>query len=183
MPNVTKLSRSMKAAITNLVTDIPIEWKITAGISPIESIVNGIPFFQFSSLDTQEIYTEVTLPNNYVGGTLVSLLNGIFYTSEVAGNVLFKTEATLIRPSLTVQGIYPSNEISVNAQIPVSAVSKEFTSIDAITLTDGSGAIGGVTLQAKDRIRIRLYRDIGSEAPPCNGDVFLMQASFNVKAS
>jgi len=180
--NVTKLSRSFKQSLSGIIANIPTVWDITSGITPIETIVNGMIFYEFSELDPQEIHTEVTIPSNYLGGTPINLVNGVFYTAPVVGNVLFKAYVSLIRPSTTVEGTYPNNYTSTNIQIPVSAVSNQFTEIPSIDIASALGVVG-VSVQANDRLRINLYRDIAAEAPSALGSAFLLKKSFVVKFS
>jgi hypothetical protein len=182
MANVTKLSRSFKQALIGAVPSIPVVWTLTAGISPIETIVDGMTFYEFSNLDSQEMNTEVTIPTNYLGATPINLVSGTFFTTPVVGNVLFKAYVSLIRPSSTVEGAYPNDYTSTNVQIPVSIVSNQFTEIPSIDIATALGVVG-ISVQANDRLRVKVYRDIAGEAPSVAGNVYLLKQSFVVKFS
>jgi hypothetical protein len=181
--NVTKLSRSNKAQPPLASSSpIPTVWDLSSGVAPVEAVINGMVFYEFSHLDSQEMHTEVTIPSNYVAGSMVNLISGMFFTSAVVGNVLFRAQVSLIRPSVTVEGTYPDSYVSTNAQIPVSVVANQFTEISSIDITSMFGAVG-VAIQANDRLRVTFYRDIASEAPSAVASAFLLKKSFVVKFS
>lgn len=180
--NVTKLSRSFKQSLTGVIAPIPVIWDVTTGVTPVESIVDGMIFYEFSNLNSQELFTEVSIPSNFLGGTPINLSSGMFFTAPVVGNALFKADVSLIRPSVTIEGTYPNNYTSTNVQIPVSIVSNQFTEIASIDITNALGVVG-VSVQANDRLRIRLYRDIAGETPSVADNVYLLKKSFVVKFS
>ena len=183
MPNVTKLSRRPTSSSPVLpVPSIPTVWDLTDAVAPLETIINGMVFYEFSDLDSQQMHTEITIPSNYIASSAISLESGMFYTAPVAGNVLFKAQVSLIRPSSTVEGTYPNNYLSTNVQIPVSIVSNQFTEIPSIDLSSVLGVIG-IAVLPNDRLKVTFYRDIANESPSCAGSVFLLQKSFVVKFS
>lgn len=180
----SRLSRSFtgvaKTISLNVISDIDVDWKLTGEKSPVELIVDGMNFLEFSNEDNQTIQTEIRIPNNYVSGKPIRLVNGSFYTNQVAGKVLFKVEVTLIRPSETVQGDYV-NVFESQVEIPVNAISKKFIQINEMMLSSISGQVG-ITVSAKDILRVKFYRDSLNESDPCNGPVYLMKESFIAKA-
>lgn len=182
MPNVTKLSRSFKITPSGSIPSIPTAWELTSAIAPLEVNVGGMIFYEFSNLDSQEMHTEITIPTNYTGGTPINLISGIFFTAPVVGNVLFRAYVSLIRPSSSVEGVYPNNYTSTNVQIPVSIVSNQFTEIPSIDIASALGVVG-IAVQANDRLRVKFYRDIANEAPNAAGNVYLLKQSFVVKFS
>jgi hypothetical protein len=186
MPNVTRISRSFQnvPAPTIGASDIAIEWFSTGDLSPEEVIIDNMSFYKFSNLDAQELQCEITLPNNYVNGSAINLINGMFFTEEVLGNVLFSADVALIRPSVSVEGVYPDTYSSTNSVIGVDPVSKKFTNINSIDLS--LAGVINIPAQAQDRLRVKLYRNIPQEissANPCLGDVYLLKKSFVAKVS
>jgi len=185
MPNVTRISRSLSNAPSlSPVPDIGIDWFSTGDISPLEVTIDNMSFYKFSNLDAQEIQCEITLPNNFIGGTPINLLNGLFHTPAIVGNVLFRADVTLIRPSSTVEGVYPNTYTSTNVVIPVNPIANSFANIDSINLT--SAGLIVIPAQARDRLRVKLYRDITGEinsSNPCMDDVYLLKKSFVAKIS
>jgi hypothetical protein len=158
-------------------------WEKLGGISPEDESQDGIKLESFSNLDTQEMFLTVNVPSDFVPGTPVKLTNGAFFTSVTSGNVRFRTQTAILRADTTVLGTYSNIHTSVNAQTIVSAVANRMTVTGDIDLTDEDGLINGVSVQAGDKLRIRLYRDIASETSGAAGKAKLMINNLEIKFS
>jgi hypothetical protein len=152
---------------------------IEGSIAPINDQLSGFEYRGFGSLDQQELFAILNVPESYVTGKPINIKSGIFFTSATTGNIKFKCETALITGS-TVIGTYPNVHNSTNAQVTANAVANTVTYIGDIDLTDSLGEINSVQVQAGDKLRIRLIRDYSNETSPAGQDVRLITDSFEV---
>jgi hypothetical protein len=148
-------------------------------IAPINDQLSGFEYRGFGSLDQQELFAILTVPESYVTGKPINIKSGIFFTSATTGNIKFKCETALITGS-TVIGTYPNVHSSTNTELTANAIANTVTYIGDIDLTDSLGEINSIQVQAGDKLRIRLIRDYASESSPANEDARLITDSFEV---
>ena len=127
-------------------------------LGPISEFIDGFLFESFDNVSVQEIFVVFNVPPTYVAGTQIFLKQGKFFCADVSpATVQFQSISTLINAS-TVLGTYTNTYTSTNAAVTLSATSNLITNIGNIDLTDASGEINSVAVQAGDKIRVKLYR-------------------------
>lgn len=160
---------------------LALKWNKSGNLSPVQSFVDGMSIEDFSNEESQEIYATFEVPSSFLGGSQILLKGLSFFTSLIAGNVLFKAQATLIKAGSTVIGTYTNQRTTTNAQVAVAGVANRVTSIGDLDLTDLTGQINGVAVAGGDTIRVRLYRDIASETSGLADVARLLIESCEVK--
>jgi hypothetical protein len=127
-------------------------------LGPISEFIDGFLFESFDNVSVQEIYVVINVPPTYVAGTQIFLKQGKFFCADVSpSTVQFQAVSALINAS-TVLGTYSNTYTSTNAAVTLSATTNLITSIGNIDLTNASGQINAVAVQAGDKIRVKLYR-------------------------
>lgn len=127
-------------------------------LGPISEFIDGFLFESFDNVSVQEIYVVVNVPPTYVAGSQIFLKQGKFFCADVSpSTVQFQAVSALINAS-TVLGTYSNTYTSTNAAVTLSATTNLITSIGNIDLTNASGQINAVAVQAGDKIRVKLYR-------------------------
>lgn len=151
---------------------VSLNWKAGTN-APLDEFIDGLDFKSFDQVSTQEIFATLTVPQSYRPGKQIRLLGASFFANIGAGNVLFRTQATLIKLGNTL-GTYPNIRTSTNAQVTVPATPNQLASVGVLDLTSAIGEINSVAVAPGDRIRIRLYRDNAGESAPAAADARLL---------
>lgn len=155
-------------------------WEKIGSLSPSNESQDGIKLEAFDYLDTQEIFLTLNVPSNYTAGNQITMRGGAFFISSTSGNVLFRATTTLLRASSTVLGTYPNSYNSTNAQLTVNPVSNTLTSIGNIDLSNASGQINSVAIQAGDKLLVRLFRAVTLETVPSQAKAKVLINNFEV---
>lgn len=109
---------------------------------------------------SQSLFAQVRVPSSFVAGSQINLL-GLFYASGTSNDVLFRTEATLIRELneaiSSVANVYTSTAAAVTLATTANRLNP-FT----CDLTDASGLVNGATVTAGDLLLVKLTRATGT---------------------
>lgn len=150
-------------------------------LAPIDESQDGIFLKSFSNLDAQEMYLTVNVPSDYLPGTQIKLRSGSFFSSVVSGNVLFRSLTSLLKPSVTVMGVYPDQYTSTNIQVAVNAIANTLTNIGDIDLTSSIGTINSVAVAAGDKLIVKLVRAVSVETSGVAGSAKLLINNLEIK--
>jgi microcystin-dependent protein len=154
-------------------------WRLYSN-APTPAVPSGADVLDFDYLSSQEIWGQVVVPDAYTAGSQILLSGGAFAITATSGKVKFKATTTLIRPGTTVLGTYPNTYVSTNAEVTAAAVASRATSVGSIDLTNASGEINAVPVQAGDILFIKLIRDTAGESASAAADARLFQRSMTV---
>lgn len=156
---ITSGTNELTLAAKNVATPA-LNW-VKDTLGPISEFIDGFLFESFDNVSVQEIYVVVNVPPTYVAGTQIFLKQGKFFCAGASpSTVQFQAVSALINAS-TVLGTYSNTYTSTNAAVTLSATTNLITSIGNIDLTNASGQINAVAVQAGDKIRVKLYRVAG----------------------
>lgn len=153
-------------------------WELNGDVSPVETIINGLSVFNFDSSSNQEIYAMVVVPPEFLTGNQILLKYGKFSCASSSGNVLFRADTTLIQPGEN-PGVPTNVHTSVNSELSLS-VANALTNIGDVDLSDGSGQINGVDVEAGDVLIIRLYRNNNLETSSASSDASFIKFSASI---
>jgi hypothetical protein len=157
-----------------------LSWEKIGALSPENESQDGIKLEAFDSIDEQELYLTLNVPENYVAGNPIKLKNGAFFISAITNKILFRTVTALIRPSTTVLGTYTNQHTSTNTEVTANATTNTLTAIGELQLSDASGLINGVAVAANDKLRVKLSRKVASETISAAAKAKLMINNFDV---
>lgn len=158
-------------------------WEKTTSIAPSSLQVDGFQLEEFDYVDSQEMYATFIVPTSYRVGKPIKLVGASLFCGVNTGKILMKTDCTLIRSGSTVLGTYPNTRVSTNAEITVAGTVNQLSDVGDFDLTDATGQINGVAVAPKDKLRIRLYRNVGSESASAQATAKLMVNAMEVKLS
>ena len=153
-----------------------LEFNPNGANAPIVSYVDGFDLFDFDNVNSQEVWAMVKVPSSYPGGTPI-IMKGLSYFCNVnSGNVLMRAITYLMKSATSILGTYTNSHTSTNTE-KTQTVSSRLEVVDEIQLTDASGMINGVAVAAGDVLRVKLFRNVGSETSPAAADVRMLQNS------
>lgn len=137
-----------------------IEW-FTQADSAVESVLYNSQVFEFEDALSQYLYAEMVIPDSYVAGNQINL-KGQFFAPATSGNVLFKTVATLIRAGTDASSSVTNQRTSTNSAVTLSG-SNDIDRAFTCDLTSATGQINGVSVNPRDRIKLRIERDTAAD--------------------
>lgn len=145
---------------------VSINWE-RYDLAAVETQVNFIPVFRFGSLDEQQIFTTLTVPESYLAGNQISL-KGLKFIA-VAGDIKIECETTLLKVDDD-----PSSVGSFTSSVGEDDYTPDTVqAISEIPLTDSSGEIDSRAVAAGDILLIRLFRDVTNESSSADSvDIF-----------
>lgn len=154
---------------------------IIGNIAPVEEFVSGMDLLGFSD-NNQEMYFNFKVPEGYVAGNLLALMGGVFYCSNTTtGKVLMKAATTLLKKGNSNLTESTNVHISTNIEANVAAITNDMALIGNIDLTDSTGKINSVDVEAGDILKIRLYRDTDNESASVDDTVLIPRTCFEPK--
>lgn len=118
--------------------------------------------YKFQSGLGQTIYTQVKVPKGYTAGSQVKLYTP-FYSPDDSGTALITATSTLIRPGTTLYNAITNQYTSTNTAVTLGAT-VNIPQMVTMDLTDSSGQINSVAIQADDIIGIALSRGVDTAA-------------------
>jgi hypothetical protein len=148
--------------------------------SPINESIDGIRLKSFDSVSSQELFSLFIVPSNYQTGSQIVISGASFFLNSSSGDVLFKTESTLIK-SGSILGIYPNKRTSTNSEVSAKATLNEITDIGDLDLSSSIGEINGEGIVSGDKILIKLFRDNVNETLSATSDARLLIDGLEVK--
>lgn len=156
-----------------------LEWYLPDSNGPIESVLsNGLRVLDFAqSPDENEIFCQLVVPATYNAGTQIFLTDGKFFASQTTGNVLFRAETVILSQGIDMTSS-PTAYSSTNTQQAVDATTNEGVELQDIDLTNASGEINSVQVQAGDTLLVKLFRDTSAETSGLAGNARLLRGSF-----
>lgn len=155
-------------------------WNVPNSNAPLESFVDGFRLFDYDKDSEQVLYLDYKVSDGYQAGNQIKLAGGLYCHPATSGNVLFQAKTTLVRAATTVLGTYPNQHTSVSAEQTVEAVANTLQEISEIDLTDASGEINSVAVQAGDLLLVEITRKTSAETLSADGDARLWVSAFKV---
>jgi hypothetical protein len=153
-------------------------WELTGDVSPIESMLSGISVLNFDDESIQEIYALVIVPADYLPGNQILLKDARFSCASATGNVLFRTDTTLIQDGENPN--IPTNVHTASNTEKTLTVANALTSVGDIDLTDGTGLINSVAVGPGDVLSIRFYRANTLETSSAASDASFLKFSASI---
>jgi hypothetical protein len=126
--------------------------------SPVLNTLNNMQVYSFNNAEAQELYSEMTVPTDYVVGTQL-VFKGKFYSDDTSGTMLMRTQATLIRKETDVVSSTTNQHTSTNSAVTASGANQNEIQQISCDLSSSTGTINSVSVSAGDTILVRLYRD------------------------
>ncbi len=161
---------------------VSLEWYFGDSNSPLEAVLsNGLRILDFAqSPDEQEMFVELKVPETYVAGTQIKLIDGKLFAALTTGNVLFKATSYIFKATIDGTSV-PTGYNSTNTQVAVAGTTNQIVAVGDIDLTNASGQINSVAVAAGDTLLVKFYRDTSAETSGLAGDARLVRASFEPK--
>lgn len=130
-------------------------WKEMSSAAPVAFEENGEIPYLFGAGQAQELYAAIKVPQSYSAGTQIKIYVSA-YSPSASGNILMQAQSTLIRKATDAFTSTTNQRTTSNAALTntVANMIQEFV----LDVTDASGAINGVAVNAGDVIKVRLYR-------------------------
>lgn len=126
--------------------------------SPYLTVENNLEVYVFDAGLAQELYAAIRVPQSYVAGSQINM-RGLIYNADTSGNILVRTQATLIRAEVDEVTSTTNQRTSTNSAITMSAANDQEPQKVVWDLSSNSGQINAVAISAGDLIVVRLYRD------------------------
>lgn len=134
----------------------------------------------FSADGGQDLHTVIRVPATYTPGKPVAA-HITLYSPDSSGNILMKTQSTLIQPGDAFSDA-TDQRTSTNTELTLSGGTVDEPQYIDFDLSDGSGLINGTAIAPGDLIKVRLYRDVGSESTSATSEarvqVFASEVTF-----
>src|SRR3990167_6403735 len=138
---------------------LPINQTFGGDTPPLDDeIYEDLIVTPFNENFDEDIRFQFFVPNNYISGTQI-FLNFSGFT-ETTGNLRLTCNSSLFRPGITDADADPSTNIYSNSQtIAVPGTITQFFSDDSLEITNASGQINSISIQAGDLITINFKRE------------------------
>jgi hypothetical protein len=150
--------------------------KDNAPIPSVDSYGNEIQSFTLGL--GQQLYTLVKVPHGYTAGSQVKLYLP-FYSPDSSGTALLQTVATLIRPGTTVISSTTNQRTSTNSAVTLGSGTVNIPQMVTFDLSDSTGKINGVSIQADDIIAVALTRGSDTGASDLAALINSAETTFN----
>lgn len=156
------------------------DWYGSGSSEPEDFILpSGVRVKAFSPENNQSIFCQITLPDDYVPGSAVKLVGGLFRASgSGTGNVLIRTRASVLKAGVDTSGAL-GTRTSENVQ--VAADGEDLAEIGEIDVSSSLGIIDGVALAANNTILVEMFRDLANETGGLDEEAFVLLSSLKVK--
>jgi hypothetical protein len=148
------------------------------GNSPVLEVENFLEVYSFVAGLSQELYAAIRVPQTYSPGSQINM-RGLIYSADTSGDVLIRTQATLIRAEVDEVTSTTNQRTATNSAITMSAANDNEPQKVVWDLTSSSGQINAVSVSGGDLIVVRLYRDTDT----ATGDVKFIQLATEVSFS
>lgn len=125
--------------------------------SPALNTINRMQVYSFNAAEAQELYSEFTVPTDYVVGSQINY-KAKFYSADTSGNVLLQTVATLIRKETDAVSSTTNQRTSTNSAVTLSAGTANEIQQITCDLSSTTGTINSVAISAGDTILVKLTR-------------------------
>lgn len=130
--------------------------------APIPAYENNFLVYKFETTLAQELYTTLVVPDWYSAGRQIKL-NILAYSPGTSGDILLRSQSTLIRSETDDVASTTNQRTSTNSAISMSSANdNEFQKI-SLDLTDTAGAVNSVAVSPQDLLKVRLYRDTDTD--------------------
>lgn len=159
-----------------------LEWYFGDSNGPIEAVLsNGLRVLDFGqSPEEQEMFCQLAVPDSYVQGTQIKLIDGKFFSPTTSGNVLFRTETVIFKANIAATSS-PTVYTATNAQQAVDGTTNEIVEMSDIDLTSSTGTINSVAVAAGDTLLVKFYRDTSAETSGLADTARLLRSSLQPK--
>ena len=141
----------------------------------VRDYLNSFQVYTFSAGLAQELTTSIRIPSGYTAGGQVKLLIE-WYSSDTSGNVLIQSQSTLIRAETDAVSSTTNQRTSTNSAVTMSGSNTNKPQKVSLDLTDTTGQVNSVSVNAGDMLKVRLYRD-ASGTDTATGDVYFVLMS------
>lgn len=138
-----------------------VQWDELAN-APIPTVENNVLVFKFETTLAQELYTSIAVPDWYSPGRQIKL-NVLAYSAGTSGDILLRTQSTLIRSETDEVTSTTNQRTSTNSAITMAATNDNEPQKISLDLTDTAGAVNSVAVSAQDLLLVRLYRDTDTD--------------------
>jgi hypothetical protein len=128
-----------------------------AALSPMDAFCGTVKCYVFSNLDNQHRFFSIPVLSGYTAGSKIALEGMMFNTSSVSSNNVKITCNTYIVKSGVDPTSFSGSHTSTNSA--VAAAGATLTAVGAIDLTNSSGQINSVAVQATDSLLVDCQRD------------------------
>lgn len=153
-----------------------IKWSEQA-LAPLLIRQNGADVYKFEDGENQYLYTFIKVPSSYTGGRQITL-KSLWHTSVTSGDVLFQTQATLIRVGTDAADSTTNQRTSTNTATTVNGTANVVTAVSC-DLTDSNGQINSVAVSAGDLILVRLTRDTSTDTAASAANIYADASEVN----
>lgn len=156
-------------------------WRLPSEeMGPLEMTLQEVELYAFDddNANLKRVYTELKVPDTYVAGTQIKLLNGLL-SGALTGDFRVFCQTAILKATVDL-GSALSTHVATIADVAVTTAEVLFD-IPDIDLTNAVGEINSVAVQPGDTLRIFLGRDPSSETSPIAGLGYLVKNSFEPK--
>lgn len=133
-----------------------LKW-VEDGVTPTPATEFGQQVYLFENGGVQKLFALIKVPAGYTPGSPISLLMP-FYSPDNSGDVLLQTVTTLIKPGTDPINDTTNQHTSTNTAFTLTTANVP-ESFD-LDLTDTSGEINGVAVDAGDLLKVELSRSV-----------------------
>lgn len=126
------------------------------GDSPLFGTENNCNVYFYQNALSQNLYTDIRVPNSYLAGRQINL-RLLFYSPDTSNNVLFRTQATLIRTGTDAITSTTNQRTSTNSAVTLAVADRVESAV--CDLTSSTGIVNSVAAAGGHVLRVRVYRD------------------------
>ena len=130
------------------------------GTAPLSVQENGSLVYKFVSAGTDELYTSIKIPRNYISGSQIFMYVAA-YSPSSSNTILLLGQSTLIRSGTDSFASTTNQRTTTNAALTNTVASqlREFV----LDITSSTGQINSVNVSAGDIIKVRIYRSTDTD--------------------
>jgi len=151
-------------------------WNPVAGSGPTADEENGEKVYLFEQGQSQKLCAWLKVPQGYIAGSQIFMYIA-HYSPSAANTILLASTSYLIRKNNDAVTSTANAHSSGNAAL-TNTVASRYREV-ALPITNGSGLINGVAVNAGDLIRVELVRGSDSDT----ADIRFIPSATEVKFS
>lgn len=151
------------------------EWYEPSGYAPQKIEEYDREVYMFPKGGDQKLILSIKVPQTFITGRQIKMFLGA-YSPASSGTIDLHSKATLIRVDLDPVDDN-TNQHSPNVIAKTNTVAKQYRLFE-FEITDSSGQINGIDVDAGDVIEIELYRDTDTDTEDLRVIGSSMQLSF-----
>lgn len=128
------------------------------GNAPLKAPENNFDVYFYQNGLSQELYSAIRIPSSYTPGSPIKLLVEI-YSPDTSGNILLRSQSTLIRAEVDEVTSTTNQRTSTNSAITMSSSNDNEPQKVELDLSSTSGQVNSVAVSPGDILKVKLYRD------------------------